>query len=248
MSHFNEYSRYYDLLYKDKDYKTEVDYIDKLIRNYASTAKSLLDIGCGTGKHANLMHDKGYQTKGIDLSESMLNEAQRTYGHKISFSQGDIRDFKLDQKFDVITSLFHVMSYQTLNEDLYKSLNAVYNHLNEGGYFIFDCWYGPGVLNDPPKVRIKRMHNDQIDVVRIAEPVMHHNECVIDVNFEINIKDKQRDSQTTLTEVHPMRYLFKNEIEMLCDKFSFQLIDYFGWQTFNKPAKDDWYAVFILKK
>jgi len=248
MSHFKEYAKYYNLLYKDKDYNTEVTYIDTLIRKYAPNAKTLLDIGCGTGKHASLMVDRGYETSGVDLSDTMLAQANDSFGEKATFCKGDIRDFKLDKNFDIITSLFHVVSYQTKNIDLYNSFNSVYNHLNAGGYFIFDCWYGPGVLHDHPKVRVKRMHDDQIDVVRIAEPVFDQNECIIDVNFDITIKDKINQSVINLTETHPMRYLFKNEIQFLCDKYNLTLVDYFGWLSFEKPTENDWYAVFILKK
>lgn len=248
MSHFKEYSKYYNLLYKDKDYKTETDYIDKLLKRYTLNSNYLLDIGCGTGKHAALMSDKGYKVYGIDLSETMLSEANDSFGKKISFSKGDIRDFKLDKSFDVITSLFHVMSYQTKNDDLYNSFDSVYNHLNENGYFIFDCWYGPGVLNDHPKVKVKRMSNDDVDVVRIAEPLFHPNESIVDVNFDITIKKKSDQSSINLTELHPMRYLFKNEIEMLCDIYKFKFIDYFAWLTFEKPSEKDWYVVFVLQK
>jgi len=248
MSHFKQYSKYYNLLYKDKNYLEEANYIDQLIKKYAPDSKTLLDIGCGTGKHAALMADKGYKTHGIDLSETMLAEAEKSFGDKVAFSQGDIRDFKIDSSFDVITSLFHVMSYQTQNVDLYNSFNAVYNHLNEGGYFIFDCWYGPGVANDPPTVKVKRMENDEIAVVRIAEPKLHPNDCVVDVHFDITINNKSDNTYHHLSETHPMRYLFKNEIKMLCDKFGFELVDYLAWMVFDKPEANNWYAVFILKK
>ena len=46
-------------------------------------------------------------------------------------------------------------------------------HLKPNGVFIFDFWYGPGVLTDPPVVRLKRLENEEIEVLRIAEPVMH---------------------------------------------------------------------------
>ncbi|MEZ4822943.1 MAG: hypothetical protein R2942_11180 [Ignavibacteria bacterium] len=43
--------KYYDLLYKSKNYKKETDYILKFIRKYKPDAKSILDLGCGTGRH-----------------------------------------------------------------------------------------------------------------------------------------------------------------------------------------------------
>jgi len=71
MGHFKEYSKYYDLLYKDKDYQKEADYIDKVIQTYSPQAKNLLDIGCGTGKHLYLIVEQGLQPI-VDLTETML--------------------------------------------------------------------------------------------------------------------------------------------------------------------------------
>src|SRR5260221_2487885 len=109
---FLNYSKYYDLLYKDKDYAIEVDYIDRLIKKFHPHAIHLLDVGCGTGRHANLLADRNYFVHGIDLSEQMLEIANNSKRSNPIFSKGDIRNFQLTKKFDVITSLFHVMSYQ----------------------------------------------------------------------------------------------------------------------------------------
>jgi len=54
MEHFGDiYSQYYDLLYQDKDYVGEVKYVDNLIAKFSEgKSKTILDMGCGTGKHA----------------------------------------------------------------------------------------------------------------------------------------------------------------------------------------------------
>lgn len=248
MNNFKEYSKYYDLLYKDKDYVSEVTYILDILKILDKPECSILDIGCGTGKHAGLLADKGYKVCGVDVSETMLESALRNFGDKVNFSKGDIRYLSLNKTFEVITSLFHVMSYQIRNEDLEASLMSVYNHLESGGYFIFDCWYGPGVMNDPPSVKIKRMNDENFEIIRIAEPEIHFNESVVDVNFQILINDLENNHLTELKEKHPMRFLFKNEIELLAKKFNFKLTGFYSWLTFNVPTEDDWYAVFILQK
>lgn len=77
MNQFGDlYSKYYDLLYSDKDYTKEVEYIDSLIKGQNSKTKTLLDMGCGTGKHAELFCDKGYTVSQVDLSEDMLKIAE----------------------------------------------------------------------------------------------------------------------------------------------------------------------------
>lgn len=245
---FKEYSRYYDLLYKDKDYQKEASYIDSLIRKLNKENCELLDIGCGTGKHANLFFDKGYKVHGIDISRTMLKEAKKNYGEKILFSPGDIRNFKLNKTFDIVISLFHVMSYQITNEDLDASFKSVYHHLKPEGYFIFDCWNGPGVMNDPPSIKIKKVNDDRIEVIRIAEPVTHFNESVVDVNFHIFINNLKTNKLIQLHEKHSMRYLFKNEIKLFSQLHKFKLVGYYSWLKFTEPTENDWCSVFILKK
>jgi SAM-dependent methyltransferase len=248
MEYFKEYSKYYDLLYKDKDYQKEATYIDALIRLCKKENTNLLDIGCGTGKHANLLVDFGYNVHGIDISETMIEIAKNNYGGKVTFSLGDIRKFNLNNSFDIITSFFHVMSYQTHNDDLDASFRSVYNHLNPGGYFLFDCWYGPGVMNDPPSIRVKRMSDEEIEVIRIAEPDTHYNESVIDVNYHILINNLHTNKLTQFREKHPMRFLFKNEIELFAQKHNFKIVGFYSWLYFEEPTANDWYSVFILEK
>ena len=57
---FNSYSRYYNLLYRDKDYLAEVEYILDLIRRFSVSGTQLLEFGSGTGKHGRLLAERGY--------------------------------------------------------------------------------------------------------------------------------------------------------------------------------------------
>jgi len=248
MSHFKEYSRYYDLLYKDKDYITEVSYLCEIFRRLDKHNCPLLDIGCGTGKHAALLSQKGYKVHGIDISETMLEEAVRNFGNEVNFLKGDIRSLNLNKTFDLVTSLFHVMSYQTKNEELEASFKSVYDHLNPGGYFIFDCWYGPGVMTDPPSVKVKRMSDGDYEIIRIAEPEINYNESVVEVNYQILINNLRENRLTELHEKHPMRFLYKNEIELFARKYNFTIKGFYSWMTLEEPTRNDWYVLFIMQK
>ena len=72
MTTLGNYSRYYNLLYKDKDYRGEAGFIHKLIQKYSPDAQNILDLGCGTGRHDLLLAEKGYAITGVDMSEEML--------------------------------------------------------------------------------------------------------------------------------------------------------------------------------
>ena len=162
MKVFSNYAHYYNLLYNDKDYKGEADYVDKLMQKYNPGARSILNLGCGTGNHDSHFSKKGYTVTGVDISEEMLIQARdkmkkfKYAKSNPSFSKGDIRELRLKQKFDTVVSLFHVASYMNTNKDVLNFLETARFHLKEKRIFIFDFWYGPAVLANMPSVRIKR--------------------------------------------------------------------------------------------
>jgi SAM-dependent methyltransferase len=252
MDVFGNYARYYNLLYRDKDYAGEVEFIDQLLRTYASQTQSILELGCGTGTHALLLAKQGYSVHGVDLSAEMLQQASERLSQlpqelasKLTYSQGDIRTIRLDQQFDAIVSLFHVFSYQTTNQDLQATFATVNAHLKPGGVLIFDCWYGPAVLSDRPTVRIKRLEDKEISITRIAEPVMHPNENLVNVNYQVFIKDKHNGAVEELQETHTMRYLFKPEVDLLFKASQLELIASHEWMTKSEPGFNTWGVYFV---
>jgi len=247
----NIYSQYYDLLYSNKDYAGEVDYIIKLIKENSNEAKTLLDMGCGTGKHAELLCNNGYIVHGVDLSEDMLKIAKnrrKDKEDKLSFSHSKIQELDLNKKFDVVASLFHVMSYQNSNNELIKAFEVAKNHLKDDGIFIFDFWYGPAVLTDLPVTRIKRLVNEKIKVTRIAEPVMRPDENVVDVNYDVFIKDIDSKKIIEKEEAHKMRYFFDTELDTICKQVGFVIKQKYEWMSDKNPDFNSWNVVWIVKK
>lgn len=251
MNQFSDlYSQYYDLLYQDKDYQGEVAYVDNLIKEYQSNAETVLDMGCGTGKHAALFCDLGYHVHGIDLSLDMLEIAEKKRLGKenfLYFTHSNIQDLALNQKFDVVISLFHVMSYQNTNQDLIKALQVAKSHLIDGGIFIFDFWYGPAVLTDLPTTRVKRLQNDSIKVIRLAEPILYPEESVVNVYYDIFINNQNTKESLEKKELHKMRYFFDTELDLICDLIGLKVLKKFKWMTNDFPSLDSWNVVWILK-
>ena len=252
MNQFGDlYSQYYDLLYQDKDYAAEVDYIENLIKIYSSNTKTILDLGCGTGKHDALLCDKGYKVHGVDISVDMLDIAatrRKDRENKLTFSQSDITQLKLNKKFNTVISLFHVMSYQNTNTALNSVFSGVRDHLEEGGLFIFDFWYGPAVLTDLPKTTIKKLENEHIKVIRVAESKLHAELNTVDVNFNVFVTKKLDGKSIEKKELHVMRYFFDTELEMLCEKHGFNIENKHKWLDKKQPNFDTWNVVWILKK
>ncbi len=245
---FNAYAKYYDLLYKDKDYAAEAAYIDGLIKKHKPGAQSVLNLGCGTGKHDACLKELGYKVSGVDLSPVMLEEAKkRAVPGCLEFYHGDARTADLKRKFDVVISLFHVMSYQVTNEDILAAFRTAARHLAPGGVFIFDFWHGGGVLSDPPVVRVKRLEDDLVRIVRIAEPELKKERNVVEVNYQILTLEKKTARWSELRETHSMRYFFLPELIQFLSDTGFALKNSGGWMT-DKPLCSCWYGLVAAEK
>lgn len=249
---FDEYARYYDLLYRDKDYAAEADYVAGLIRKFRPQAHSILELGSGTGIHASLLADMGFSVHGIERSTEMLARSQRLIekddsGRLLSFSVGDIREVRLNDRLEVVIALFHVISYQTSNEDVTAAFRTARHHLNPGGIFIFDVWYGPAVLTERPSVRVKRLSDESVEITRIAEPELHPNENLVNVNYHMFVRDLATKDLHEIKETHVMRYFTRPEIEFVAVQTGFRCIHFEEWLSEKTIGCDTWGACFVLQ-
>lgn len=254
MTVFDLYAAYYDLLYRDKDYSGETEYLITLIREAAPHARSLLELGCGTGGHALQFSERGFRVHGIDRSDSMIERAHRrrteaaeSVAQRVTFETGDVRSFRAGRIFDAVVSLFHVMSYQTGNEDQAAAFTTARCHLKAGGVFLFDFWYGPAVLTDRPRHVIKEVADDRIEVRRETTPTMHVNSNAVEVRFDIDITSRSADSSRRLSEVHRMRYLFLPEIEQRLHDAGFALVSAQAWMTRQLLDDRSWYGCVLAR-
>ncbi|MEB3244366.1 MAG: class I SAM-dependent methyltransferase [Vampirovibrionales bacterium] len=93
--------------------------------------EQILDIGCGTGQLTARLADAGIQACGLDASPDMLAQARQNRPD-IPFTLGDVRSFRLHQRFDAIFS--NAALHWVAEHDQVAA--AVYYHLKPGGRFV----------------------------------------------------------------------------------------------------------------
>lgn len=253
MAVFGDYAQYYNLLYRDKDYAAEAAFILSIFKKNGLAPGTLLDLGCGTGRHGLEMTRKGIRVDGVDMSETMLAMGRAAHdktdgGNLPNLHQGDARSVRLGTTFDAVTSLFHVMSYQNTEEDATALLRTAWAHLNPGGLFLFDFWYGPCVLHLKPEFRRKTMEDDAARVVRTATPTLALSENRVTVHYDIDLLRKSTGERAAFSEDHHMRYWFLPELRFLARQAGFLPLGEGGWMQETAPTEDDWGAWMLLKK
>jgi len=141
---FENYAEGYDREVFTQGTIGEVDFIEK----EAGYDKSIhiLDVGCGTGRHAIELTARGYRVTGIDLSEAQLARAREKAeerGVEVTFMRKDARDFNFEGAFDLAIMLcegaFPLMETDEMN---FRILQNAANSLNDRGKLIFTTLNG----------------------------------------------------------------------------------------------------------
>lgn len=241
-----EYAAVYDLLYGGKNYAEEAAFVLDRLRAHGTAPRTLLDIGCGTGRHAEAFARDGVDVHGADLSDQMIRQALHRCQSlpadvraRLAFSSADVRALSVGQTFDAAAALFHVISYLTDNESLDRAFQSIRRHLAPGAPFLFDFWYGPAIHRDGVERRERSAESDLWQVTRITEPVWEKDRDMVRVNFHITGRRKADQTQHHWHEEHPMRYF---DEAFLTDRLSaagFRVVETGQWLTRTPPVADD---------
>ena len=247
---------YYDILYQDRDYPQEVDYLLKLVNEEGLQIKRLLEFGSGTGNHGIILANRGFHVTGLERSAAMFERANGKLtgllslppGSSLQFVLGDAKEFRLEQSFDAVFSLFHVVSYQTTDLDLAGFFANAWRHLSVGGVFVFDVWHGPAVLEQRPSSRFKRVVSGDFEVSRQAVPELIPDSKVVKIDYTLDVKNLSSGKVERTTERHVMRYFFVDEIDDLARRSGFEVVLSEEWLTGARPSGGSWGVCYVLKK
>jgi SAM-dependent methyltransferase len=255
MCNFQKYSTFYDLLYRDKDYAAEAAYVAQTIRQPLPHARTILELGCGTGRHGRLLAEMGFDVHGIERSQDMVFLARsapspscaETVG-SFTCEVGDICTAHLGRTFDAVISLFHVMSYQTTNQSLQAAFQVATDHLVPGGLFFFDVWHGPAVLSQGPSERVKEAADERYTVKRTARPELDTNRGTVKVLYQVNCENRQSGEKFEFSEEHIMRYLFPTEVDLLAGNCGLRRVVSEEFLTREPPSPSTWGVAYVLQR
>jgi len=168
---FSKTAAYYDKIYSSKDYRAEAELLISFIRQRSGSAGNrLLDVACGTGHHIQYLKEQ-FTVEGLDLNQELLEIArQRNPG--IRFHLGDMVDFELESRYDVVTCLFSSIGYIKTVGNLKRAIHCMARHLLPGGLLIVEPWFTPkdwhpgtvhALFIDEPELKIARVNTSFVD-------------------------------------------------------------------------------------
>lgn len=170
----------YDVIYSHLDYKGLADSLVEIVNGKKPDASSWLDVACGTGVLLGHLKDR-YESQGIDVTQEMLDVAKGSLPD-VALHLGDMRDFDLGRRFDVVTCMFSSIGYAITVENLNRALARMAAHTVSGGVVIIEPWIFPDQYSDThlhadfvdrPEIKLARMSSNE-RVGRLTKLSMHH--------------------------------------------------------------------------
>lgn len=246
---YKYFSRYYDTIMEDVDYRRWAWYICDLIESSGVSAESVLEIGCGTGNVLFELEATGKFKKliGLDLSQEMISIASEkavNSGSSCRFLVSDMKEFAFTQKFDLVICLFDSLNYLTEVDELKKAVMNVYFTLNDRKLFIFDSILMP---------KIRSMFSSGscgADLGNIA--YIWELEC-LELNRIYNIRStfferKKGNEFKKYIENHSKRIFSVEELHDIMIEMDFYVQGVYDAYKFQQPADKTERVYFLCRK
>ena len=216
---FENYSRKYDEESFVQGTVGECDFIEKEIAH--DQFIKILDVGCGTGRHAIELAERGYSVKGIDLSKAQINRAkEKGKGLSVDFSVADARSLEFQAEFDLVIMIceggFSLMETDEMN---YQILANASKALQSNGKFIFTALNGLFPLFHS----VKEFINSGTEKGLASE-----NTFDLMTFRDHSIYETEDDSGNKLSLKCNERYYVPSEITWLLKSLGFTKVDIYG--------------------
>ncbi len=233
---YDDISKNYDEMFNfENDLNSAENFIARLKKQF--NFKNALDIGCGTGSYTLALARSGAKATGMDLSNSMIDEAKKNsfaYGLNIDFINSGMEKmlFNVKEKFDLIMCMGNTLPHLLSKKDLFSMATACKQLLNPGGHLVLNLLNYDRILNAEERiVGITRSENHEfIRFYDFEEPYVNFN------LLEIDWTKGTPSHKITSTKLYPYTHL---EVESALLESKFKNLAIYSGLEFKKykPGK-----------
>lgn len=228
---YGDFAYFYDKLMYDLDYEKIYKFIRELLGKKSLEANLILEMACGTGGLTEKLV-KDYKLHAFDLSEDMLSVCEnKIRSRNLKLFKQNMAAFSAPSTYDAIVSVGDSLNYLTEKEDFESAIKSAFEHLREGGIFIFD-------LNTEYKFKnIDPVTVDEVeDVFYIWENIFDEEKKLntYGVNFFRNTDD---NNYKRFYEEHLERAYDLSYVKKLLEEIGFKEIEVYDDYEF-KDASD----------
>ncbi|HKZ83390.1 MAG TPA: class I SAM-dependent methyltransferase [Anaerolineae bacterium] len=229
MSDYTAFAGLYDLFYDD--FTQDIP----MYRGFAERVGShVLELGCGTGRVAIPLARDGCSVTGIDVAEAMLAIARgkverADLADRVKLLQADMRRFDLGARFDLAIVPINTFMHNATLDDQLDTLSCLRRHLAPHGLLVLDLFNPDVHASNEGRLVLHRTRpgpHGQLILQFTARSLDWENQ-VSSVMFIVDEPDEGGLIRRT-TFPFQMRFLFRNEVELLLRLAGFELEAVYG--------------------
>tara|TARA_B100001013_G_C24546799_1_gene416969 strand:+ start:71 stop:850 length:780 start_codon:yes stop_codon:yes gene_type:complete len=252
---FDKWSKVYDIFYSTAPKNDIFFYID-MCKKFGGP---ILELGTGTGRILLPISNAGYSITGLDISNGMLSKIKskiktnKNSYQKIELLKADMKDFKLDKRFELILIPARTLLLETNYEKQVMVLKNAAAHLTNSGRIIFDIYYpDKEMINcDPDEEFLLGVSDAQKDGSRYILTGKNRFDTINQLNFSSQYIEKVNAHGESLNKAMlpvETRYLHFGQVVEMC-KMANLKIDYaygnFNYDPITETSDD---MVFVCSK
>ena len=246
MESYNTFAEFYDGLTENVNYKDRCKYILEIFRKLGHNTGKTLDLACGTGSLTLELAKNGVDVFGADLSEDMLCQAQFKAVQEeknILFLHQEMQSLELIDEIDTCVCTLDSVNHLTSKKDVLNTFKGISKSMRKSGYFLFD-------VNTPYKHRKILADNtfvyDTDEVFCVWQNTLLNNDTVkIFLDF---FEEDKTGRYIRTSEDFCERAYSHTEITDMLNKAGFELVDFYGDMTFDKPKEDEQRVIYVARK
>jgi SAM-dependent methyltransferase len=127
------------LMFNADTFARGAEEVQQLLELLGGGASTVLDLGCGPGRHALPLADAGLKVTAVDTSPSLLRQLEAQRGDRaIEIVEADMREFVRPEAFDLVIVMWTSFGYFTDEADHARVLDNIRNSLEPGGRLVLD--------------------------------------------------------------------------------------------------------------
>lgn len=243
----------YDLFYADKPYEEEAVFVDGCIKEWgARNASRLLELACGTGKHARQFARLGYHVLATDYSEDMIRCARERSVENPDFLDFKVRDMRQPQvnqdSYDAVVCLFDSIGYVQTNEAVMTVLRSAHQALAKGGVFVVEFWHAAAMLRDYDPVRVRKWAMEDRSIIRISETELLPADQLAKVSYSVYELFKN-GLYNEIKETQVNRYFLVPEMDAYLRSAGFSQVHFSpAYNRAEKISEKTWHIIAVAVK
>jgi len=239
--------RFYDLFADNSDIPFFLKYAKKI-------GSPILDLAAGTGRITFALAKDGHEVVALESSQSMLDVAKQKLtlaspdiANKVILVEGDMTNFNLERKFELViipNSIGHAIT----TEEQLSTLKCIRNHLTDSGIFILDIYPGEMQYEHAEFKENPVPLSDGTTVERHGE--IHSNMLtqIMTVNLQYIVRDSEQNVIEEVEVVSSASLLYNKDIDLLISLSEFVVVDELGGFDGQSYSSESGRRILFLKK